>query len=450
MKKKMMKIKIKKTMSNELKQLYEDKRILVEKSETLLKDVKTRSNKIVSAEERKTFDEMAKQIDDINGSIEFHKTYEKNALYDEVRKMEKPMLTDQEGFSLNSGRVLPVFNRSNKASVRSYYESSNPQNAELSKVGFGQLVRAKLFGAKNELEERALAEGIDSAGGYSVPEIISADFVDRMRPKSRLLQAGANLFTVDQRTDKFSWAKLETGITAEWKAENASQSAADPTFGTVAFEFKTLRALVLMSNELLQDSLNIDKMIEAEATRAFASEFDRVGLIGSGSGAEPQGISNYSNAVTVSMTTNGAAPASYDEVLALIMELQTENAEVDGTSPAIMHPRTLAAYNVLKSTADDQPIRRPDYISMMPFLHTTSVGIADTYGSASDASKLFLGEWNKLYFAQRLGVQIIPLNQRYAENNQTGFLIVARVDVKPTHENAFGYIKGLLGASIPS
>jgi len=50
----------------------------------------------------------------------------------------------------------------------------------------------------------------------------------------------------------------------------------------------------------------------------------------------------------------------------------------------------------------------------------------------------------------RLGVTIVPLNQRYAEFNQTAFMIVARIDVQPYHEESFGYIRGLLGASIPT
>ncbi len=435
-------------MSEDLKNLYEQKRVLTEKQESILATVKKRSNKVATVEERESFDKIDKEVGEINASIEFHKRAQRKADEKEIANLGAD--TQDESFRSNSGNVLPVFNRSSKKSVREYYEANSNVDSDIKTVGFGQLVRAKLFGAKNELEERALSEGTNSAGGYTVPEIISADFVDRMRPKSRVLQAGANFFTVDRQTDKFSWAKLETGITAEWKAENASQSPADPSFGSVDFEFKTLRAMVLMSNELLQDSLNIDRMIEAEATRAFASEFDRVALVGSGTPPEPEGIANYANAVKVSMATNGAAPDSYDEILALIMELQTENADVDGMTPAIMHPRTLAAYNALKSTADEQPIQRPRYIENMPFLQTTSVGITDTYGSSSVASKLFLGDWSKLYFAQRLAVQIIPLNQRYAEYNQTGFLIAARVDVKPTHENAFGYIQGLLGASLPT
>jgi HK97 family phage major capsid protein len=441
-------------MTKQLGKLYDEKKSLMDKMDSILSSVQSRSDGKATVEEKRTFDEVEAQLKVINDSIELHKVAEKKGLAEEARNAMRVESENGEGnennFRSASGKELPVFNRSNKTSVREWYEKENKADESLRGMTFGRIAKAYLLGATSELEERALAEGTDSTGGFTVPEIVSASFIDRMRPKSRVLQAGANLFTVDQRTDKFSWAKLTTGITAEWKAENASQSSADPAFGNVQFSFKTLRALVVSSNELIQDSLNFEKILEAEAAGAFAAEFDRVALVGSSGAGQPVGIANYTNAVKVSMPTNGAEPSNYNEIIALIAELQTENAEVDGMTPAIMHPRTLASYNVLLSAVDDQPIQRPNYIASMPFLQTTSVPVNDSYGSSNVASKLFLGDWSKLYFGMRLGVTILPLRERYADYNQTGFLIAARIDVQPTHENAFGFIQGLLGTTLPT
>jgi HK97 family phage major capsid protein len=441
-------------MTKQLGKLYDEKKSLMDKMDSILSSVQSRSDGKATVEEKRTFDEVEAQLKVINDSIELHKVAEKKGLAEEARNAMRVESENGEGnennFRTASGKELPVFNRRSKTSVREWYEKENRVDESLRGMTFGRIAKAYLFGPSNEAEERALGEGTPSAGGYTVPEVIATEFVDRLRPKSRVLQAGANVITIDDKTSKYSLAKLVNGLTVEWKAENSQQSPADPSFGQVAFEFKTARALCVLSNELLQDSINIEAAINTEAVRGFASEFDRVALVGSGSGSEPTGIKGYAGAQVVSMPTNGAAPTNYDEIIALIQELQSANVEVDGMTPAIMHPRTLASYNALKSGVDDQPLRRPTYIENMPFMHTTSVPINDTYGSSSAASKLFIGDWTQLYFGMRLNVTIQPLKERYADYNQTGFLIVARLDVKPFHEAAFGYIRGLLGASLPT
>jgi HK97 family phage major capsid protein len=436
-------------MSNDLKQLYDQKKNLIDKAEGIQALVKTRSNKIVTNEERSQFDTIMKQVEEVNGSIEFHKQFEKNALYDEARKVKNDAVDDSTNFRHSStGKVIPVFNKENRsATIRSFVESESQVDESLKGMTTGRLLRIHLTGAKNELEERALAEGTPSAGGYTVPSVLSADFVDRLRPKSTVLTAGANTIYFDG-TNSYSMAKLVNGLTAEWKAENAVQSPADMSFGTVTFAPKTLRAMVVCSRELIEDSLNFENIFNAEAARAFATELDRVSLVGSGTGAEPEGIYNYTNAPFIWNGANGETPTNYDEIISLIYELQAGNANVDGSSAAIMHPRTLAAYNMLKGAVELQPLQRPAYIANMPFYQTTSVPITQSYGSSNVASSLFIGDWSQLYFGVRSGVTIHPLKERYAEYNQIGFLVTMRADVQPLHEQSFGYVKGILGASV--
>jgi HK97 family phage major capsid protein len=52
---------------------------------------------------------------------------------------------------------------------------------EYERLRFGDFLRAMITGAKNDLEKRALAEGTDSAGGYSVPDIVLSRFIDKLR-----------------------------------------------------------------------------------------------------------------------------------------------------------------------------------------------------------------------------------------------------------------------------
>ena len=439
-------------MSPELKKLYEAKTILIDEVQSLSKVVGARSNARATAEESARMKVVDTELEEIGRSIDFQIRADQNSIEKQVRAIKSNTSeTPEENFQLN-GKELPIFNSRNRTSVKDWVDKENPVEEDLKGMTFGKVARAYLFGPKNELEERALAEGTDSTGGYTTSEFVGADFVDRLRPQSRVMQAGAQVVMLDSGNfNKFSMAKLVNGLTVQWLAEGSQQTPADPSFGQVLWNFHTARAMVRVSNELLQDSVNIERVLTQESTKAFASELDRVALVGSGTGAEIAGIKTYANAPYVSMAgAGGASPASYDEVIALIAELQTNNVDIDGNISAIMHPRTLAGYNILKDTVNDQPLQRPNYIANMPFLQTTAVPVTDTYGTSSVASKLFIGDWSQLFIGMRLGITIQPLKERYADFNETCFMVVMRADIQPYHQQAFGYIRGILGASLPT
>ncbi len=434
-------------MSPRLKELYEEKRKAIDRMKAISAIVEERKG---TPELRKEFDDAGKLVDSLNDSISVlqrHADIELGKEAASAKKVDYSEDENDEDHLLRSARgsAVAVFANGDKRSVRKYYEAKTDSKGSKG-MHIGKIMRIHQTGPQNEAEERAMSEGTPSAGGYTVDSVVSADFIDRLRPATTCIRAGARTITFDG-TNSYNMAKLTTGLTAEWKAENASQSAADMAFGNVQFAPKTLRALIKISRELFEDSLNIENILAQEATRAFAAELDRVALVGSGTGSEPQGIANYTSAPFIWSGANGEAPSDYDKILSLVYELQANNTNVDGNSAAIMHPRTLQAMNALKSGIDYQPLRRPDYIKDQPWYQTTSIGITDSYGSSNAASKLFIGDWSQLVFGIRNQVQIIPLPTLYAENNQIGFLIAMRADVKPLHEQSLGFVKGILGGS---
>src|SRR5205085_4360258 len=72
----------------------------------------------------------------------------------------------------------------------------------------GRAVRGMVTGdwSDAELEQRALAEGVDSMGGFVTPEILSANVIDRIRAQAQVLNAGAT--TVPMDSDKVSVPRL--------------------------------------------------------------------------------------------------------------------------------------------------------------------------------------------------------------------------------------------------
>jgi HK97 family phage major capsid protein len=435
-------------MTAELKQLYDQKHTCFDAMKNLSEKAKTRD---LSEGEEKRFSDLDKEINDLTSRIQVVQATEQRQaeitaangvkLSGNGEDTEFREAVKKGEYFTSNGTDIPVFNRASSSDAVQQWTKRNYDNKNVSGVTFGQVARAILTGPKNDAETRALSEGTNSAGGYTVNPVLSSQIVDRLRPKSHVLSLGANMVMMEGGSKELSMAKLTGGLSVEWLAENAVSTATDPTFGQVKWAFKTLRALVIVSRELLEDSVNIEKAIEFEVAKGFASELDSVSLTGSGSGATPKGLVNFTNINTVDKGGNGSAISNYTDILDAVKLMQDDNSEEP--TGCIMAPRTYRTFAGLSDTTN-QPLRRPFTIENLPFRQTSKIGIADVQGTSTNASKIFMGDFTQLYWGIRTGIHLIPLNQRYAEYNQIGFLAVMRADLVAYNEESFAKIVGII------
>lgn len=110
---------------------------------------------------------------------------------------------------------------------------------------------------------KALSEGTDSAGGYSVPNIVMPRILDAMVPASSLLQAGAGFVPLDKGAKTATTAVTDTLPVAAWRDELGSIAESDPTFRAVVATPRSLACIVRISRELLADGVDIDRAIRA-------------------------------------------------------------------------------------------------------------------------------------------------------------------------------------------
>lgn len=305
-------------------------------------------------------------------------------------------------------------------------------------LGLGDLVRAKIAGPRTEEEKRALSEGTDTAGGYTVPAPLSAAFIDRLRARSVAIQAGA--VTVPFEGASLAMARLETDPDVEWRAENSALAEGDPTFGRVLFEAKTLAGMIKISRELADDSINVAEMIETAFANAMATKLDAAAIYSDGSANSPTGIVHTSGISTESMGTNGAALSDYDKLIDAIGKMHDESA--DDPTAQIMHPRTLRALAKLKD-GDGNPMSVPEMVAGVPRLRTTSAPIDETQGTATNASSIVFGDFSHLMIGLRQDIEIRVYDQPLAS---TGQLLVAawmRADVQLSQPKSFSVLQGI-------
>lgn len=392
----------------------------------------------LTAKEQARWDELTGDLSLVNDDIREAQRLAHEAAFD----------LGERGDALFNADGVAVRGLRQDESLEAHYRSQEPTNRFESRyrdddeqLSLGTIVRAMVNGPRNEAEMRALAEGTDSAGGYSVPTILSAQAIDALRARTVAIQAGSEV--VPLKSDKHDYAKLLTDPVAAWRAENAAVAESEPTFGRVRFTPQTLGVVFKASRELLEDSVNIDTMIENSLARSFAVKLDEAVLVGTGLASQPKGLMSMAGGINEhSMGTNGAAIKDFTPFHSAIRLIEEDNAMVPDGFAAVMAPRTSETLANL-TDADSNPLTRPPRLQSMRTLVTTSVPIDQVQGTESAASTIFLGDWSEVKIGIRTRLKIELLRERFADNLQFGFLAYLRADVQCFHEQGMCRIVGI-------
>lgn len=306
---------------------------------------------------------------------------------------------------------------------------------------FGAVVRALALGDRRDLsafEQRALSEGVDASGGYTVPEVLAGQFIDRVRNAMVVNRAGA--VTVPMSSDTLHLARLAQpgiytdgspgGPAASWKVENAPIDEGTLVLERVTFTARTLPILLKLSVELSEDSTNIDAIIEREMATALALELDRVALLGSGTAPEPRGVLNQSG---VNVETLGTTPDDYDFIIDAIGRVWANNHEPNAR---IYGSRLATAIAKFKSTVDAQPLRVPDVVAAVPSFRTNQV---EDDGGSPASTRLFVGDFTQLMIGLRTSfrLEVSRVAGDAFDNLQIAVRAYLRADVQLAHPEAF-------------
>ena len=336
------------------------------------------------------------------------------------------------------GNRLPIFAKGE--SIAAYVQQQGLASAEDGEVTLGGVCRAMAIGGGSPAVRNSLAIGTDSAGGYTVPYLLSTMLIDALRARTVAFQAGAQTLMLDGGKST-TIAAIASDPTAAWKSEGAAVSTSDMSFSPVVLTPKTLSVIVTASRELVEDSLNLDEALMISISAAFAQELDRVALLGSGVAPQPKGIVNIAGVGSYSMGTNGATVTSYDPFIQALAILRGANAQ-DPTA-CIVNPRTDLEINLLKDS-QNRPLSRPKAIEALPFLVTSRLPINETQGSANTACHAIMGNFTELLIGMRAALRIEFLRERYSDTLSYGFLAYLRTDVAVKHAASFCSIVGIL------
>lgn len=200
-------------------------------------------------------------------------------------------------------------------------------------------------------ERKSLSTVTGADGGFLVPEQLSTDVIEFLRPMSVVRAAGPETIRMPSGTIRLP--KMTGGSAASYIGELQNIGTTQPVFGQVVLSFKKLAALVPFSNDLLRyAAMDSQSIIRTDLVRAMAQRENQAFLTDVGTASTPKGLRQWALAanVTASAGTWVANVANQlADLGALILSLR--NANVPMTRPVwFMNPTTWQRLMITQTT----------------------------------------------------------------------------------------------------
>lgn len=296
-----------------------------------------------------------------------------------------------------------------------------------------------IFLSHASLQTRDLQVGTATAGGHTVATELRG-FVDLLRPRSKVIQAGARV--MPGLVGKVAIPRQTGASTAYWIAESANITAASqPAFDQVLMEPRTVGAFTDISRRmLLQSSIGIQEFVIRDLITVIGLAVDAAAINGAG-GNQPTGLLSQSGVQT--QTIAGAKP-TWAEIVEMETKVGVENA--DAPSCAYMTTAEVRAdlrqikMNPLADGSDYiwQPRGVADADGMVNgYRGMVSQNLPRTLGAGTDEHALIFGNWFELMIGMWSAVDVLADPFTGATSGTLRINVFQDVDAAVRHPKAF-------------
>ena len=271
----------------------------------------------------------------------------------------------------------------------------------------------------------ALREGVDSDGGYLVPDTFEHTLIQALDEENIIRQL-AHTFTTSSGTHAIPI--VSTRGKATWISEEQEIPETTETFTQKTIGAHKLTALIKISEELLNDSaFDLESYITSEFVRKIGDAEEEAFLIGNGAG-KPIGILNDKDGAEVGITAAAANALTTNELIDLYYSLRSPYRK---RAVWIMNDSTVNMIRKLKDS-NGQYIWSPgittndtDTILGRKVYTSTCVPTAK-----AGAKTIAFGDLSYYWIGDREGISFKRLNELYATRGQVGFLASKRLDAR--------------------
>ena len=290
-------------------------------------------------------------------------------------------------------------------------------------------------------EARAMSTTTNSEGGYTVPtdlvrqiEIAMLEY-GGVREVSRIIRTeSGNQLDIPTVND--------TGNTGSIEGENDALAETDVTFGTKALNaYKISSDLVKIPFELFQDSaFDLSELLGSLLGDRIARNAAALYTTGTGSG-QPNGVVTAS---ALGVTAAGTAAITSDELIDLFHSVGRAYRR-NGTF--MFADATAKLIRKLKD-GDSQYLWQPGLQAGQPdtLLGRRVVTNDDMPAATTGLKSVLFGDFSKFWIRDVASVRIRQLNERFADNDQIGYVAILRTDSELCGNAGINPIKHLIQA----
>ncbi|MFF1297928.1 MULTISPECIES: phage major capsid protein [unclassified Streptomyces] len=364
-----------------------------------------------TAEERANWDKAEARLTEVSGDIE---RMSKMAALDKIDRSQIVTTTGEpgEGRGTDAEEKAKRYNDAFGRYLRGGMDRLSPDQRNLM--------------MDHEVDLRAMGAGIDTAGGFTVPDEFRNIMTETMKAFGGLLGL-ADVITTSTGADLKWPTNDDTGNEGEILGENQAAGEQDITVGG-----KTLKAHIFSSKQvrlslsLLQDSaFGLDAWVPKKLGERIGRRSARAWTTGTGVD-QPEGLTT--SAVVGKQGASGQTTSViYDDLVDL--EHSVDSA-YRATARYLMNDATLKVIRKLKDTQGRPlwvPIPAPGFPSTINGFEYTVDNSMPT--PAASAKTIAFGDFKAGYVIRQVqAVQTLRLVERYAEYLQVGFLGFARLD----------------------
>jgi len=279
----------------------------------------------------------------------------------------------------------------------------------------------------------------DGLGGFLVPENWS-DFVSATELFKSDIEKVATVIRTSNGQPFNLPANNDTSVVAAILGEGTAESVSDMTFTNVKFEPYTYSSkIVKVSNQLMSDNaFDLGSFVGGQLANRLNRGINAHLTTGDNS-SKPQGIVTGSS---LGKTAASATAVTIAEILDLMYSVDASYRNAPSAA-FMMNSATLAAVRKLGfGSSNDFPVFIPAMeVGAPDLLFGKPVYVnEDMDGIATGNKSIVFGDMKQYFVHEAGGVQLLRLNERFADALSTGFIAYRRVDGNVVQASAIKHL----------
>lgn len=328
--------------------------------------------------------------------------------------------------------------------LRAFAKAEDAYKAGMWFKAKGGDAEAKRWCQDHGVEVRALG-GASGAGSNFVPDVLSSTVLRLVDQYSAFAQ---NATSIQMPSDVVLFPKRTAGNSAAWISENSAITPADPNATQVTVTAKKLAAAVVVSSELLQDSIvSIADWVAAELALGISNAVEAAAWSGNPSNAPGVAGLVTSHAGGLLKTTTSGQSTTYDYAASLVTAAGDTPDEVTKANLLAMmaavpqHSRQGAKWFVspffFSTCMQALDLNQGGSVGLSQGMGLTFLGspvvLTDRLPSGADSTGVVMALYGNLanssIYGTRAGLEIQSSDQVNFLSDQTVIRAVARVGI---------------------